>query len=317
MTIDADLLAYYAKVAETFPELPADTDVEPLAVRRQFANVARAFATPRPAGVDVQEMVLPLSGRELRARVYRPAQASKPLPLVMYLHGGGWVVGDLDTHDLMIARFAANSHCAVVSVDYRMAPEFPFPAPVDDAIDALWWLAEHRSRLGFATNRLGVAGDSAGAHLAAVAARAANDRVAGLVTAQLLLYPVARCRFEGGSYTANAEGPGLTVEEMRWYWAQFLTAQPPADDDVRAFPLAESYDRTPARALIVAAAYDPLYDDAHEFARFFEANGGRAEVIDAHDMTHGFGRVQAHSKAAEAWMKKTANRFGEMLHAAR
>jgi acetyl esterase len=205
----------------------------------------------------------------------------------------------------------------VVSVDSRMAPEFPFPTPVDDAIDALWWLAEHRSRLGFATNRLGVAGDSAGAHLAAVAARAANDRVAGLVTAQLLLYPVARCRFEGGSYTANAEGPGLTVEEMRWYWAQFLTAQPPADDDVRAFPLAESYDRTPARALIVAAAYDPLYDDAHEFARFFEANGGRAEVIDAHDMTHGFGRVQAHSKSAEAWMKKTAKRFGEMLHAAR
>jgi acetyl esterase len=202
-------------------------------------------------------------------------------------------------------------------VDYRMAPEHPFPAPVDDALDALLWLAEHRSRLGFATNRLGVAGDSAGGHLAAVAARAANDRVAGLVTAQLLVYPVARCRFEGGSFTANAEGPGLTTEEMRFYWAQFLTAEPPADDDVRAFPLAQSYDRTPAQALIVAAAYDPLYDDAHEMARFLEANGGRAEVINAHDMTHGFGRIQAHSKAAAAWMKKTSERFGELLHAVR
>jgi acetyl esterase len=315
MTVDIDLLAYYVKVAKAFPALPADAD--PLAIRRQFQNVAREFAAPRPAGVDVEDMVLPLDGRALRTRVYRPVEARKPLPLVVYLHGGGWVVGDLDTHDLMVARLAVDSHCAVVSVDYRMAPEHPFPAPVDDALDALLWLAEHRSRLGFATNRLGVAGDSAGGHLAAVAARAANDRVAGLVTAQLLIYPVARCRFEGGSFTANAEGPGLSTEEMKFYWAQFLTAEPPADDDVRAFPLAQSYDRTPARALIVAAAYDPLYDDAHEFARFLEANGGRTEVIDAHDMTHGFGRIQAHSKAAAAWMKKTSERFGDLLHAAR
>jgi acetyl esterase len=315
MTIDADLLTYYAKVAEAFPELPANADAA--AIRRQFQDVARAFAVPRPADVKVEEMVLPLDGRDLRARIYRPAQVSKPLPLVVYLHGGGWVVGDLDTHDLMVARFALDSHCAVVSVDYRMAPEFPFPTPVDDALDALLWLAEHRSRLGFATNRLGVAGDSAGAHLAAVAARAANDRVAGLVTAQLLIYPVARCRFEGGSFTANGEGPGLTTEEMKYYWAQFLTANPPADDDVRAFPLAESYDRTPAQALIVGAAYDPLYDDAHEFARFLEANGGRVEVINAHDMTHGFGRIQAYSASAEAWMKKTSKRFGELLHASR
>lgn len=315
MTIDADLLAYYAKVAEAFPKLPANADAR--AMRQQFQDVARAFATPRPAGVKVDEIVLPLDGRDLRARVYRPEPASVPLPLVVYFHGGGWVLGDLDTHDVMIARFALDSHCAVVSVDYRLAPEFAFPSPVDDALDALLWLAEHRSRMGFATTRLGVAGDSAGAHLAAVAARAANDRVAGLVSAQLLIYPVARCRFEGGSFTANAEGPGLSTEEMKWYWSQFLTTQPPADDDVRAFPLAESYDRTPARALIVGAAYDPLYEDAHEFARFLEANGGRVEVIDAHDMTHGFGRIQAHSKSAEAWMKKTSKRFGELLHAPR
>ncbi|AME23380.1 alpha/beta hydrolase [Burkholderia sp. PAMC 26561] len=315
MTIDADLLAYYAKVAEAFPPLPADADAQ--AMRQRFQDVARKFAASRPAGVKVENIVLPLDGRDLGARVYRPEEASGPLPLVVYFHGGGWVLGDLDTHDLMVARLALDSNCAVVSVDYRLAPEFAFPTPVNDALDALLWLAEHRSRLGFATNRLGVAGDSAGGHLAAVAARAANDRVAGLVTAQLLIYPVARCRFEGGSFTANAEGPGLSTEEMRWYWAQFLTSQPPADDDVRAFPLAESYDRTPARALIVGAAYDPLYDDAHEFARFLEANGGRVEVIDAKDMTHGFGRIQAHSKSAEAWMRKTAMRLGELLHAPR
>jgi acetyl esterase len=317
MTIDADILAYYDKVASGFPPLPANADA--LAIRRQFKDVAREFATPRPAGIRVEEMVLPLAGRELRARLYRPERAkrSDSLPLIMYLHGGGWVVGDLDTHDLLVAQLAVDAHCAVASVDYRMAPEAPFPAPADDALDALIWLAEHRSRLGFATDRLGVAGDSAGAHLAAVAARGANNRVGGLVTAQLLLYPVVRYLFDGGSYTANADGPGLSVEELKWYWAQFLSAKPPAADDVRAFPLAQPFDRRPARALIVAAAYDPLYDDAFEFAKFLEANGGRAEVIDANDMTHGFGRVQAHSKAATAWMKTVSQRFGELLRAPR
>src|SRR5476649_353339 len=211
MTIDADLLAYYAKVAAAFPELLADAD--PIAMRRQFQNVAREFAAPRPAGVDVEDLALPLDGRTLRTRVYRPAGARKALPLVVYFHGGGWVVGDLETHDLMIARFALDSHCAVVSVDYRMAPEHPFPAPVDDALDALLWLAEHRSRLGFATSRLGVAGDSAGAHLAAVTARAANYRGAGLVTAQLLIYPVEPCRFEGVRFMANAEESDVNNEE--------------------------------------------------------------------------------------------------------
>ena len=145
MTIDADLLAYYAKVATAFPELPADAG--PIAIRRQFQDVAREFAAPRPAGVDVEDTVLPLDGRTLRARVYRPAGARKPLPLVVYLHGGGWVVGDLDTHDLMVARFAADSHCAVVSVDYRMAPEHPFPVPVEDALDALLWLEIGRAHV--------------------------------------------------------------------------------------------------------------------------------------------------------------------------
>jgi acetyl esterase len=104
---------------------------------------------------------------------------------------------------------------------------------------------------------------------------------------------------------------------MQWYWQQFLSGERPAAEDVRAFPLAQPYERTPAPALIVAAAYDTLYDDAHEFARFLEANGARVELIDAHDMTHGFGRIQAHSEVATAWMKIVAQRFGAMLHAAR
>ncbi len=311
MSIDAEILAYYAKVEKAFPPLASNASATEM--RAQFSAVAREFTTPRPDGVRVEAIRIPLEGRTLDARVYRPESAGNALPLIVYFHGGGWVVGDLDTHDALVARLAADSRCAVASVDYRMAPEAPFPAPVDDALDALLWLAEHRARMGFAIDRLGVAGDSAGAHLTAVASRGANDRVAGLVSAQMLLYPVVRYVLEGGSHTANANGPGLTIEEMRWYWKEFFGAMPPSDHDIRAFPLAEPFHRPPAPALIVAAAYDPLYDDAFEFAKFVESSGGRVEVIDATDMTHGFGRFQAQSKAATAWMKKAGERFGHML----
>jgi acetyl esterase len=313
--IDADILAYYAKVEKAFAPLPADATAQDM--RARFRRVAAEFSTPRPEGIRSEDIVIPLDGRELAARVYRPdmAGSTEPLPLIVYFHGGGWVVGDLDTHDTLVARLAHDAQCAVASVDYRMAPEAPFPAPADDALDALIWLAEHRARLGFAINRLGVAGDSAGAHLTAVAARGANDRVGGLVSAQLLLYPVVRYVFEGGSHTANADGPGLTIDEMRWYWDQFLDAKVLPVDDIRAFPLAQPFKRPPAPALIVAAGHDLLYDDAFEFAKFVDANGGHAEVIDAADMTHGFGRFQAQSKAAESWMKMAGERFGEMIRA--
>jgi acetyl esterase len=313
MTVDASILQYYRDVADRFPLLLPDADAQ--AVRQRFSDVAKAYAPERDDAVDVESIELPLEGRTLGARIYRPRNASGPLPLMVYFHGGGWVVGDLDTHDALIARLARESDCALASVDYRLAPEHPFPAPCEDALDALIWLAEHRSRLGFATDRLGVGGDSAGAHLSVVAARGANERVAALVRFQLLLYPVMRRQFESPSCIANANGPGLTNEEMKWYWTQFLSASTPDPHDVRAFPLAEPFERPPAPALIVAAAYDPLYDDAHELGRFLEANGGAVDLIDAHDMTHGFGRMHPQSDAAARWLQRIGKRAGELMRA--
>jgi acetyl esterase len=315
MTIDSDLLQYYSRVAEAFPPLGADADAS--AVRQRFKAVAHAYSGERDDAIAVEDIDVSLQSRPIAARIYRPKAASGPLPLLVYFHGGGWVVGDIETHDGLVARLALDAQCAVASVDYRLAPEHPFPAPCDDALDALLWLAEHRSRLGFATDRLGVGGDSAGAHLAVVAARGANQRVAGLVSVQLLLYPVMRRQFDSPSCLANANGPGLTNDEMRWYWTQFLSGAAPDEHDVRAFPLAEPYERTPARALIVAAAYDPLYDDAYELQRFLEANGGRVELIDATNMTHGFGRLHAQSGAALDWLRQIGERAGELLRADR
>jgi acetyl esterase len=315
MTIDAALLRYYRAVDEAFPPLTPGADAQ--AVRDRFSNIAKAYARERDNDVTAEDIEIALEGRLLVARVCKPKAVRGPLPLIVYFHGGGWVVGGLDTHDGLVARLALDSQCAVASVDYRLAPEHPFPAPCEDALDALIWLAEHRSRLGFATDRLAVGGDSAGAHLAVVAARGANERVAGLVGLQLLLYPVMRRQFESPSCIANANGPGLTNDEMKWYWTQFLSGEAPEEHDVRAFPLSEPFERTPAPALIVAAAYDPLYDDAFELKRFLEANGGRVEMIDARDMTHGFARMHAQSEAALGWLGKIGARTGELVRAER
>jgi len=315
MTIDAALLRYYRAVDEAFPPLTPGADAQ--AVRDRFSNIAKAYARERDNDVTAEDIEIALEGRLLVARVYKPKAVRGPLPLIVYFHGGGWVVGDLDTHDGLVARLALDSQCAVASVDYRLAPEHPFPAPCEDALDALIWLAEHRSRLGFATDRLAVGGDSAGAHLAVVAARGANERVAGLVGLQLLLYPVMRRQFESFSCIVNVNGSGLTNDEMKWYWTQFLSGEAPEEHDVRAFPLSEPFERTPAPALIVAAAYDPLYDDAFELKRFLEANGGRVEMIDARDMTHGFARMHAQSEAALGWLGKIGARTGELVRAER
>jgi len=315
MTIDAALLRYYRASAEAFPPLGADADAQ--TVRKRFSDIAKAYARERGSDVIAEDIEIPLKGRTLAARVYKAKAARGPLPLIVYFHGGGWVIGDLDTHDGLVEQLALDSQCAVVSVDYRLAPEYPFPAPCDDALDALIWLAEHRSRLGFATDRLAVGGDSAGAHLAVVAARGANQRVAGLVGLQLLLYPALRRQFESPSCIANANGPGLTNDEMKWYWTQFLSGEAPHEHDVRAFPLSEPYERTPAPAIVVAAGYDPLYDDACELKRFLEANGGRVEMIDARDMTHGFARIHSQSDAALGWLRRLGERAGELARAAR
>ncbi len=277
--------------------------------------MAKAFGRNRVEGVAIENLDIALDDRTLVARIYRPEAAPQPLPLIVYFHGGGWVVGDLDTHNALAAQFAHESQCAVASIDYRLAPEHPFPAPCDDVLDALPWLAEHRSRLGFASDRLAVGGDSAGAHLSVVATRGANECVAGLVGLQLLLYPVMRRQFDSPNCIANADGPGLTNDEMKWYWEQFLSGVTPDDHDVRAFPLAEPYERTPARAIVVAAAYDPLYDDAHELKRFLEANGGSVELIDAPDMTHGFGHMYTRSEVTRGWLYLIGKRAGALLRA--
>ncbi|UVA79378.1 alpha/beta hydrolase [Pandoraea commovens] len=311
MTIDADLLAYYDLMARKYPtpeNAPAPTPQE---VRAKFATVAVEALRPLPAGLRSETFDIPLPGRNLRARLYRPV--GRTVPLVVYFHGGGWVVGDVDTHGTVAALLAQDADVAVLSVDYRLAPEHPFPTPIDDAREALAWAAEQRARLGVSLDRLAVAGDSAGGHLAAQAAAWFNDKHPGMVGAQLLIYPVVQYRFDTPSYERLADGVGLTRDEMRWYWKEFLGDVEPAEDDVRVNLMAEAPRHPLPNSLVIAAEYDPLHDEAVEYARFVARTGARAEIIEAAGLTHSFARLQPFVPQARMVMHDAAQRLREWL----
>ncbi len=311
MTIDADLLAYYDQMARKYPE-PADAAApSPQAVRARFVTVATEALRPLPAGLRSETFVIPLPGRDLRARLYRPVTGE--VPLVVYFHGGGWVVGDVDTHGTLAAFLAQDGEVAVLSVDFRLAPEHPFPTPVDDAREALAWAAEQRARLGVRTDRLAVAGDSAGGHLAAQAAAWFNDRHPGTVGAQLLIYPVVQHRFDTPSYERLADGVGLTRDEMRWYWRMFLGDAEPAANDVRVNLMAEAPRHPLPSTLVIAAEYDPLHDEAVSYAEFVARTGARAEVVPAAGLTHSFARLQPFVPQARLVMHDAAKRLRDWL----
>lgn len=317
MNIDPQISIYYSQVASAFPPL-ADSDA--ISRRARNKDVALRFAPPPVEGVSVESIDIPLEGRTLRSRLYRPANIADPLPLVVYFHGGGWVVGDLDTHEQVAAGLARDAGVAVASVDYRLAPEHPFPAPNDDAVDALFWLAEHRPRFNLSVRPIGVAGDSAGAFLATYAARIANETVPGLVKAQLLLYPVVHPALDTASYARFENGPGLTRDDMTWFWMMFLgtamTAQgagPRWMTDARVNLVATPPDHRPADAIVMVAGIDPLRDEGVDYAHFLERYGCDVELIEAGDMTHGFARLQHVSNAARDWMRRAGLALSEML----
>ncbi|KAB0596081.1 alpha/beta hydrolase [Cupriavidus gilardii] len=317
MAIDPDLLAYYRGLAERFAGAPVPVDAAQR--RARFREVAALSYRPDPDGLSVSELPIALAGRTLSARQFRPAAVDKPR-LLVYFHGGGWVVGSHDTHHGVAAALALDTGCAVVSVDYRLAPEHPYPAPCDDALDALRWLAQRRDALDVDPGFLAVAGDSAGGHLAAQAAALANADTPGLVRAQLLIYPVTAPRFASESYRAFASGPGLTRDEMAWYWAQFIGEARLADgsaiDDPRLHLMAPPPGGSrpvPPSTVVLVAAHDVLRDDGLAYADHLVREGAAVITIEASGMTHGFARLQGESPRAREWMRRGAQAFAQLL----
>lgn len=206
---------------------------------------------------------------DVNVRLYAD-DSDKPQPAVMYFHGGGWVLGNIQTHDALCRRIAKASGCTVISVDYGLAPENPFPKPLDDCYSATLAVADQASDIHIDSQRIAVAGDSAGGNLAAAVSIRARDHGGPAIKLQVLLYPVIEPGFETGSYQQFAESHGLTKENMKWFWEQYLGAQPAGP--LAAISRTETFEGLPA-AHVVTAEYDVLRDEGEAFAQQLIAAG--------------------------------------------
>jgi acetyl esterase len=257
---------------------------------RQLFRETRPASTPTPPEIGaVRNLVADGPGGPIPLRVYRPAgvAASAALPGLMYFHGGGWVIGDLDTHDVLCRQLTAEAGITVVNVDYRLAPEHKFPAAADDAWAATRWTVAHASELGVDAGRLAVGGDSAGGNLAAVVALHARDAGAPNIKLQVLVYPVTDVGSETRSYQDFAEGYMLTRESMRWFTAHYLAAAGQAND-WRVSPLRASSHAGLPPALVVTAGFDPLRDEGAAYAAKLQQAGVRVDYVCYGGMVHGF-----------------------------
>ncbi|MXR42200.1 alpha/beta hydrolase fold domain-containing protein [Halobaculum sp. WSA2] len=249
---------------------------------------------------------------DLPIRVYRPAET--PAPTLVFLHGGGWCLGTLDSADDLARRLCRRVGAVVVSVDYRLAPEHPFPAAVDDAIRALRWTREHAAEFG-GTDVVGVAGSSAGGTLAAAASLATPDGEAPAV--QTLLYPITDRDFGTDSYEANADGPLLTRADMRRFWREYLRSDVDAANPYAA-PLRtdEAMLAESAPAVVVTGEHDPLRDDGAAYAARLADAGVDVDHLDYEGMCHGFLSFADEVAVADAAFDDLAAATRERLAAA-
>ena len=258
------------------------TDVE---TRRRDLRRAAALGMPTRLGIHTADRILAGPGGDLPVRVYRRLGGPSLAPAIVYYHGGGWVVGDLDTHDGCCRVLAEVSGCVVVSVDYRLAPEHRFPAAVDDAVAAFRWVQEHHREIGVLPGRVGVMGDSAGGNLAAVVAQQCRDEDPPV--AQSLVYPATNAHFDSRSHELFAEGFLLTRADVEWYRAQYLPEVATWDAPAASPLLAPDLDGL-APALVVTAGFDPLRDEGAAYAERLSDAGVPCEYRCYDDMVHGF-----------------------------
>ncbi|HSP98250.1 MAG TPA: alpha/beta hydrolase [Candidatus Dormibacteraeota bacterium] len=242
------------------------------------AEVPLASAVDRP---------IPGPAGAMPVRVYTP-NGTAPFPLLVYFHGGGWVLGSLGTHDGICRSLAAGAGCVVVSVDYRLAPEHRYPAAADDCYAATQWCAAHAAELGADAARIAIGGDSAGGNLTAVVAQMARDRGGPRLVFQLLIYPVTDVARDTASYRDNADGYLLTADDMAWFWNHYLGDAPARGAEPYASPAhATSLAGLPP-ALVITAEFDPLRDEGEAYGAALERAGVAAKVTRYDGLIHGF-----------------------------
>lgn len=278
------------------------------------AYLALTFGSRAPEQVvpvaSVQDTTVDGAAGPLKARIYRP-EGDGPFPTVAFFHGGGYVIGDLDTHDNMCRDICRGARAVVVATDYRLAPEHPFPAGIEDAVAAAKWIVTHASELG-SNGTVAVAGDSAGGNFSAVVAQRLRD--AGIpLAAQFLIYPaVDHVAATYPSIEQNAKGYFLEADTMAWFYNHYAGGFSDTMDPRLAPLQAKSLANLPP-AVVVTAEFDPLRDSGAAYAEALRAAGGKAEHIPGPGMIHGFFDMGRWSPGAQAIIQHSISRFGETL----
>jgi acetyl esterase len=287
MALHPQVITLLEKMAAA--DLKPVADMMPVDARVQFDATAALPDDKRTPVGAIEEIGVPGPAGQMAVRLYRPEDvADGALPLLVYFHGGGHVIGSLDSHDEVARSLCVGAGCLVASVDYRLAPEHKFPGAVDDAFAATQWLAANAASIGADANNIAVCGDSAGANIAAVVALMARDAGGPALVAQHLVYPLADYACQSPSYTAYAVGHGpLTEAGMLWFQGHYLRSADDADD-WRASPIKASDLSGLPPALVITAEYDVLHDEGVALADALAAAGTPVEHIDWPGMIHGF-----------------------------
>jgi len=283
MPLDPQTQAYLDQMASlNMPPLSAFApDVIREGIAAQYANA--------PAGepvANVENRTIPGPAGEIPVRIYTP-EGSGPFPLLVFFHGGGWVICTLDTHDGQCRSLANGAGCIVVSVDYRLAPEHKFPAAPEDCYAATLWVAEHATELNGDASRLAIGGDSAGGNLTAVVAQMARDHNGPHLVFQLMIYPATDFTAQTPSKTANAEGYFLTLDDMNWFENHYLRNKADRLNPLASPLLAKNLSNLPP-ALILTAEYDPLRDEGELYGQRLQEAGVPVVVRRYDGLIHGF-----------------------------
>ena len=292
MPLDPQVARYLQAALESDQE-----EREPLSLaemRRASVLGVLAEAGEPESVAAIEDRWLPGPGVNVRVRIYTPANAETgPLPALLYFHSGGWVMGSIEGHDSICRALANRVGCLVVAVDYRLAPEHPFPAAPEDCYAATCWVAEHAHLINADPERIAVGGDSSGGNLAAAVALMARDRGGPQLCYQVLIYGETD-HYESGSasYTAYAEGYDLTRASMIWFWDQYLVHSADRSNPYAA-PLRAADLSGLAPALIITAEYDPVRDEAEHYARRLQEAGVVVRLSRYNGMIHGFFRMFA------------------------
>ena len=266
---------------------PPPETVTPAEARAEYIKRGGAVAPARRRLARVLDVEIPGPAATIRARVYVPFAKARALPALVYFHGGGWVLGCIETHDRLCRVIADDAGCVVVSVDYRLAPEHKFPAAVVDARAAFTWVADQAASLGIDAKRIAIGGDSAGGNLAAVTTISAMAGQCPLPAYQLLIYPVTDLACDTKSYEKFAEGYFLTRSLMLWFRDHYLPAFA-THVDPQASPLRADLRRALPPALVLTAGFDPLLDEGFEYAHKMRAAGTEVTYRCHESLIHGF-----------------------------